>query len=327
LEVKFNIDECNQRTNPIKLQIMAKRKSDQDLKSLPKKRKVQNGNVLNGSGLTNPKNENGISECFQKVSASLYLSLAPLYIGEPSKGICVQHLDPLLMTYFESAGGVVVGHYNLKLHGDSEPTEEEQDSTSHRPVIAKIQYDSPFAFTWVSVDLLVWKPVPGDVIEGWISLQSPSHMGLLVHDIFNATIKRDSIPKDWKFIPNEEDEVVDLSTAPETPETPSLLATPGSMKPKSFRDPKSLGYWVDGNGKRVDGKVRFTVKSFNVSGRLVSVQGSLLGRGEVKQDLTQMGQEVEDEEDAKIKVAVPEVIDSSEHESEDGSEDSSEAEY
>lgn len=279
---------------------MAKRKPDQEFKSSTKKRKVNDGSIEGETVRVNAKNEEGISECFHTVSTNLYLSLAPLYVREPSHGICVQHLDPLLMTYFESAGGVVVGHYNLKLHGDVEPSKEERYCDNNGPVIAKIQYDSPFAFTWVSVDFLVWKPTAGDVIEGWISLQSPSHIGLLIHDIFNATIKRDSIPKDWKFVPNEEDEVLESgsATAPETPETPSL-ATPGSMKAKSYRDPKSLGYWVDGNEKRVDGKVRFTVKSFNVSGRLVSVQGSLIGKGELRQDLTQMGQEVEPEQDAR----------------------------
>lgn len=257
---------------------MAKRKLEMEAKSRAKKRKVHESAV-------NPKNSEGISQCFQKVSTSLYLSLAPIYVSEPYKGICIQHLDPLLMTFFEATGGVVVAHFNLRLHGDYERNGSSSSSRSH--IIAKIQYDSPFAFTWVSVDFLVWKPARGDVIEGWISLQSPSHIGLLVHDIFNATIKRDSIPKDWKFIPNEEDEVA-VSITPETPETPA--AGTGTFRDC---DPKSLGYWVDGKGKRIDGKLQFTVKSFNVSGRLVSVQGSLLGRGELKEDLTKMGESVE----------------------------------
>jgi DNA-directed RNA polymerase I subunit RPA43 len=81
----------------------------------------------------------------------------------------------------------------------------------------------------------------------------------------------------WQFIPNEADE-----GAPDTTTTDEdvPIAKGGSQ-------PRSLGYWVDGSGERVDGKLRFTVKAFNVSGRVVSVQGTLLPLGQVREDLTQ----------------------------------------
>jgi DNA-directed RNA polymerase I subunit RPA43 len=209
-----------------------------------------------------------ISECFHKVSTSLYVSLAPMYLNNPIAGIQAQHLDPLLMTFFPAAGGVVLAHYNLKLSGQS------KYPSSGDMVAAKVMYDSPFAFMWVSVDLLIWMPRPGDVVEGWINMQSPSHIGLLIHDIFNASIKRDAIPRDWQFVPNQEDE------------EPIGENGEDSNVEKMLRDSRSMGYWVDGQGKRIDDKLRFTVKVFNVSGRTVSVQGSLLKPGAVREDLT-----------------------------------------
>lgn len=237
----------------------------------------------------NPLDTEGISECFRKVSASLYVSFAPLYALNPVAGIKAQHLDPLVMTYFTPVGGVVLGHSNMRVSG-----QEEGNESSKQPAVAKIMYDSPFAFLWISVDFLVWKPQPTDVIEGWINLQSPSHIGLLIHDTFNATIKRDAIPIDWTFIPNQadEEEEEDLALTSAVDRAAAEMEK-GDSEIKNetknlFQDPKSLGYWLDGQGTKIEGKIRFSVKSFIVSGRFVSVQGSLLDPNAIPEDLTKL---------------------------------------
>ena len=63
---------------------------------------------------TNPKDGNGLSECFKTVSTSLYVSLAPVHLQNPINGIKQQHLDPLIMTYFTKAKGIVVAYSNIK---------------------------------------------------------------------------------------------------------------------------------------------------------------------------------------------------------------------
>lgn len=241
---------------------------------------------------SNPLDSEGVSECFHRISTSLYVSLAPVYALNPVAGIKAQHLDPLLMSYFAPVGGVVLGHLNLRLSGQDEATGTEKEKSS-QPVFAKVMYDSPFAFLWISVDLLVWKPQPNDVLEGWVNLQSPSHIALLIHDTFNATIKRDVIPTDWEFIPNQadEEEEEDLALASSVDRAVTEMEKENSEAAKNerkslFRDPKSLGHWIDGQGKKIEGKIRFSVKSFHVSGRFVSVQGSLLAPGAVPEDLT-----------------------------------------
>ncbi|KAA8916097.1 hypothetical protein TRICI_001748 [Trichomonascus ciferrii] len=241
------------------------------------KRRKQSGGGLVAFSSTNPKDENNLSECFHKVTTHLYVSLAPVYTHEPLKGVKQQHLDPLLMSYFPPAEGVVLAHYNLRLCGQDEKSSQNEEL----PVMARIMYDSPFAYMWISVDLLVWKPMPGDVLEGWINLQSPSHIGLLVHDTFNVTIKRDAIPKGWVFIPNQADD----DNVGEDAEEEDNTNDKGSSDQSG---PRSLGHWIDETGCRIDGKLRFTVKSLNVSARIVSVQGSLLKPGEVREDLTKL---------------------------------------
>ncbi|CAN6668417.1 DNA-directed RNA polymerase I subunit Rpa43p [Trichomonascus vanleenenianus] len=240
------------------------RKRKADGPSEPKSKRRRHSMSQQQPASTNTKDSNGISQCFHKVSTSLYVSLAPVYVNRPLEGIQSQHLDPLLMSYFPSARGVVLAYTNVRLCGQDPEAKAEGE-----PVVSKIMYDSPFSYLWVSVDFLIWKPMAGDTLEGWINLQSPSHIGLLIHDTFNATIKRDAIPVDWSFVRNEIDE--------------SQVAADSEEKSQS---PQSLGYWVDGSGKRIDDKLKFSVKAFNVSTRMVSIQGTMLKPGEVREDLT-----------------------------------------
>lgn len=209
---------------------------------------------------TNPVNNEGISECFHTVSTSLYVSLAPCHIANPINGIKAQHLDPLIMTYFNKAKGVVLSYSNIKLSEDNISTDSQDQTIS----IAKISNSSPFTFLWVTVDLLIWRPQLGDVLEGYIYMQTASHIGLLLHDTFNASIKKYNMPNDWSFIPSQADEY-----AVEDEEA-------------SNNRFKSFGYWVDENEVKIEGKLNFTIKAIHTTGRVVSVEGTLIQPGAEK---------------------------------------------
>ncbi|ODQ64569.1 hypothetical protein NADFUDRAFT_52204 [Nadsonia fulvescens var. elongata DSM 6958] len=252
--------------------------------SAPLKRRRQDINK-------NPVNENGISQCFHKVSTSLYVSLAPVYSQSPLIGIQTMHLDPLIMTYYAPVDGVVLAHSNTKLfpYGgvDSEGVEMPE---------AKFKNDSPFTYMWISTEFLVWKPQVNDFIEGHINMSSPSHIGLLVHDTFNASIKHWGIPKDWQFIASQADEATE--EADEEQET------------SAASDTNSLGHWVDAEGKRVEGLLQFTVKTVHNSGKVISLDGSLIAPGVLREDLTTPSKDIsvpkihkkfgDDEEEAEI---------------------------
>ncbi|KAK6202522.1 DNA-dependent RNA polymerase I subunit A43 [Scheffersomyces amazonensis] len=202
---------------------------------------------------TNKVNEDGIAQCFHKVSTSLYVSLAPIHLNDPINGIKAQHLDPLVMTYFPKAKGVVLAYSNIKLSSDN----VSQDSHDKTISVAKIEGSSPFTFLWITVDFLVWRPQVGDVVEGYIYMQTASHLGLLIHDTFNASIKKYNIPSGWQFVPNQADEITDDT----------------ATKFKSF------GYWMDENEVKVEGKIKFTIKSIHTTGKVVSVEGTLITPG------------------------------------------------
>lgn len=194
--------------------------------------------------------EDGCSKCIVKVPVSMYVSLAPIYQQLPKDGIMRQHLNGMVMKYNADIGGVILGFENLRIVGEEVNEEDEK--------LMKLTPDTPFAFTWCHADFIVWQPQVGDIIEGWIFIQSASHIGLLVHDAFNASIKKNNIPNDWTFIHNEE--------------------TTGNDGEDSIEDKKfqSLGHWIDGNGQQLGGKLKFKVKNVYTAGRMVSLEGTLL---------------------------------------------------
>ncbi|KAH3666230.1 hypothetical protein OGAPHI_004419 [Ogataea philodendri] len=256
-------------------------------------------------GFSNPVDETGLSKCFHKVKSRLYLSLAPCHINSPIDGIKQQHLDPMLMTYVPFAKGVLLGYFNVQL--SSENVIEEEDGTE--TAVAKISNDNPFAFLWCTADLLVWRPQIGDVVEGWSYMQSQSHIGLLINDTFNATIKKGGIPPGWRYIPNQVDEY--------------------NTENESEKFGKSLGQWLDENEVPVEGKIRFTIKALHAAGKVVSVEGSLIKPGLDKdsQPVVRDGKHrkfadveevtVDDEENGEEKDEVPRYQQDDEDEDED----------
>ncbi|RCK59230.1 DNA-directed RNA polymerase I subunit RPA43 [Candida viswanathii] len=200
---------------------------------------------------TNPTDESGLSQCYKTVSTSLYVSLAPIHLQNPINGIKQQHLDPLIMTYFVKGKGVVVAYSNIKFLEDHNDEDEEESSFR----LAKIEGSSPFTFMWISVDFLCWCPQVGDILEGDVYMQTPSHIGLLINDTFNASIKKYNIPSSWTFKSSQVDEV-------------------------SSDDRKTFGHWIDENETKIEGKLQFTVKAIYTTGRVVSVEGTLIKPGE-----------------------------------------------
>ncbi|GEQ72130.1 hypothetical protein JCM33374_g5816 [Metschnikowia sp. JCM 33374] len=203
---------------------------------------------------SNAVNAKGQSECFRVVRTSMYVSLAPCHIMNPVNGVKAQHLDPMIMTYFPKARGVVLSYFNINLQ--SKDTSDESSNV----LLAKVTDSSAFSFTWITVDLLIWYPQIGDLLEGFVYMQTASHIGLLVHDTFNASIKYRNIPQDWEFVPSQADEYAESEDAPEN----------SSSKFKSF------GYWTDASGTKIEGKVSFIVKAIHTSGKMLSIEGTLL---------------------------------------------------
>lgn len=192
----------------------------------------------------------GLSRCFHRVKAKMYLSLAPCYLEKPVEGLRQQHLDPLIMTYNPKVEGIIISYNNVKLAKENFNTDKEDSEFKY---VAKISDENPFTFVWAYVDFVVWKPRNGDKLEGYTIMQSQSHIGLLINDVFNASIKKFFIPENWYFVPNQADET--------------------NNDENNF---KKLGHWCDGDGLPVGGKIKFTVRAIHVNGKGLSIEGTLL---------------------------------------------------
>lgn len=264
----------------------SKRRFSEDfVTNSPKKQKVVSASTSSTTDESESKEE--LSKCFHRIRSKMYLSLAPCHLDHPFQGIRQQHLDPLIMTYNPTAQGIIISYDNLKL-ADQRKVQAAEEETDYK-YLAKVSDENPFSFVWVYVDFVVWKPTIGDKLEGYTIMQSQSHIGLLIHDVFNASIKKFYIPQDWYFVANQADDEneEDLnngsssnnnehgeinSNGNNSGETGSGNEN-GSTSVSNF---KRLGYWCDSEGVPVGGKISFTVRAIHVNGKGLAVEGTLL---------------------------------------------------
>lgn len=233
--------------------------------------------IVSASDLIRDKNhknsigDDGLSQCFHRVRTALYVSVAPQFIDDPISGIKQQHLDQMLMTYSSALRGVVISYMRVKISDQSSVRDE---VTGETLALGRIGNDTPFSFLWCIVDFVIWSPKVGDIVEGWCNMQSQSHIGLLIHDTFNATIKKFNIPSDWQFVPNQADSG-DMN--PEyVGEKSDENGNDESGRRGDHRFGRSLGQWMDEKGIPVEGKLKFRIRAMHLAGRAIAVEGTLV---------------------------------------------------
>ncbi|RPB25205.1 hypothetical protein L211DRAFT_836529 [Terfezia boudieri ATCC MYA-4762] len=210
-----------------------------------------------------PKSAATASNPFKTVTTRLYLPISPLYSPYPWLSLESDHLDPLILTYYPPLRGIILSYRNIRFNQRG----------------ARIQADSPFAFTWITVDFLLWCPQKGDFLEGWVNLQSESHIGLLVLNTFNVSVPRGKIPRRWSwcekrvgFAPAEVKPVEEELKDPESME--GVEGAEGLEEEEEAEE--DLGGWMDEKGEYVDGLLRFKVETVKASGHIIAIEGNLL---------------------------------------------------
>ncbi|KTW26002.1 hypothetical protein T552_03274 [Pneumocystis carinii B80] len=170
---------------------------------------------------------------FYTYKIELYVSIPPIYSGSPMKGV-EYYLDTMILNYFPDIQGIMLAYRNCEFIEEA----------------AKIYYESPFAFSWVRFEMLVWKVKRGDYLEGIINMQSPSHIGLLVSGFFNASIPKNGIPKTWFY-----QEI---------------------MSQKEVEQNKN-GYWIDEDKKviKIGDRLSFWTVKLETIGDIVSIEGRI----------------------------------------------------
>lgn len=188
---------------------------------------------------------------FHIQTSSLHLPLAPISQGAPLEGLCAEHISPLILRYFPPFGGVILSYSAPRISCDAFGND---GSTT----LLQSVDEGAAAWCWLTAEFLLFKPDRGAWLEGYMNLQNPGHVGVVCWNLFNANIKRDSLPESWKWV-GVEDQVA---------EGDEKYAEDGQ------------GYFVDADGKKIEGMVRFRVREIESSHDkdtgFLSIEGTML---------------------------------------------------
>lgn len=195
------------------------------------------------------------SPFFQRTS-SFYLPLSPCAANFPLEGLLAEHISPLLLTYYPPLNGVLLSYSNARLfehpHSDAEENEGQ--------VLSQCINEYAVTFTWLTADFVLFRPRRGTWMAGYVRLGNENMIGLVCYNYFNAVIERERMPTEWTWV--SEDEEVE------------------EQKGRRRGTVESVGFFRDGHGKRVEGKVVFRVEDFDAlqgeGGGSVSIMGTLL---------------------------------------------------
>lgn len=222
----------------------------------------------------------------------------PAAFDEPLTKITHEYLDPMLNRYSPQFKGVLLAYKNVNLSDRPRRANPHNPPTDETPVVLESFecYAPPFA--WLTADLHLFVPSRGVWMEGEINLQSEGHIGVVCFDKFNASISRRSLPRGWKWEEHEEEEddvpAVDDEVNPFGEEGQNgaaedgdggngdaeAEAQEGEKSTKIAPRLRSTGYWLDENGKKVEGKIFFRIKNFSSGSTgdytYLSLQGTML---------------------------------------------------
>ncbi|MBE7182017.1 MAG: hypothetical protein INR71_12580 [Terriglobus roseus] len=210
---------------------------------------------------------NGDDSPICEQTASFYLPLSPISLGSPVKGLCAEHLSPLILTYYPPLDGIVLSYRNARVserppaHGARAPS-----SASPSPLARQVdEYAASFA--WATADVLLLRLRRGACADAVVNLQSEGRLGLVVWNLFSASVPRARLPADWAWR-----------------EGPGDGAGGGAADDGEAGE--QHGHFVDGEGKRVPRQVSFRIVDFEAAPAaegdrgFVSIEGSLLSEEE-----------------------------------------------
>lgn len=196
-------------------------------------------------------------------SYSMYLPIAPICQDQPLEAVCAEHLSPLLLSYQNRMNGVVLAYENARLSEDAGGVEGTD-------IQSKAVTEQASTFIWVTADFLVFRPRRGQRLEGWITLQNDSHIGLTCWNLINASIERKRLPESWTWVDHVLTEGEDFSTAPSIP-----------------KGKHGSGHYIDEQGQEVGGTLSFTVADYEYLWMSEAERGLLRVEGTLRDDLDQ----------------------------------------
>ncbi|OKL58679.1 hypothetical protein UA08_06204 [Talaromyces atroroseus] len=162
---------------------------------------------------------------FRLINATLYLPLSPISISptHAQASLVTEHLAPLLLTYYPPFKGIVLAYSNASI-SSTPPTTPGQvnaggDDNSDIPkplTLALTANEYGVLYLYLTATFLVFSPQKGQILDGWVNVQSEGFLGAIAYNLFSVGIERKRVPKSWKWIPpganGDEDEDDDTAS-------------------------------------------------------------------------------------------------------------------
>lgn len=146
---------------------------------------------------------------YSLTTATLYLPLSPISISPTHAlaSLLAEHLSPLLLTYYPPLKGVVLAYSNASI--STTPPDVSSSSTSSNPqplTLAVSSHEYGVLYVYLTATFLVFRPQKGQILEGWVNVQSEGFLGAVVLNLFSVGIERKRLPADWKWVPPGEEQ-------------------------------------------------------------------------------------------------------------------------
>ena len=144
---------------------------------------------------------------FTLTTATMYLPLSPVSISTTHalQSLLAEHISPLLLTYYPPLKGVVLAHSNASISttppGSSPPsTSTAQDPNPKPMTLATTAGEYGVLYVFLTATFLVFRPQRGQILDGWVNVQSEGFLGAVVLNLFSVGIERKRLPKNWNWI-------------------------------------------------------------------------------------------------------------------------------
>lgn len=208
---------------------------------------------------------------FYSQNVSLYEPIYPTGWSQPVTSSEYQHLQHLKSKYVPSLRGVLISYKNVAL-GEN-PGRTGAATSDDDSAILKSVNEFAVGFGWITAEVELFVPSRGAWMEGSINLQTEGHIGVVCFGQFNASIEARRLPSAWKWVSNEDPEAFGME------ETASVITADDHGVVRQIH---STGFWVDGSGNKVKGRIRFRIRNFDVgvSGETsyLSLEGTMLDK-------------------------------------------------
>lgn len=258
----------------------------------PKKSKKSKNRQKHESAPSSISTDSESSSPFNLVTSTMYLPLSPIAISPTHAlaSLLAEHLSPLLLTYYPPFKGVVLAYSDASI-SSTPPLQPVTEKDPQPLTLAITANEYGVLFVYLTATFLVFRPRRGQILEGWVNVQSDGFLGVVVYNLFSVSIERRRLPTDWEWIhPRGEDEGRGKEGkrrrfAKGSSAAASATLNPGFNPEKEHFTPLSkpvtdgladyldqeqdwdsstMGYFRSISGHRVHGTIKFRVRDVDV---------------------------------------------------------------